>query len=73
MSEDAADVFVIRMWLERTPGGGHESKRGYVEHLESGQRRYFCELVEAMDFLAALSDFPREPAAEVPPVDPRST
>ncbi len=49
-------VFVIRIWLEPAPGGG--LKRGYVEHIASGQRRYFSSLVDALEFVAALGGMP---------------
>jgi hypothetical protein len=32
--------------------------RGYVEHLGSRQRRYFLELREVLDFVAAVSELP---------------
>ncbi len=50
------NVFVIRIWLEPAACGG--SKRGYVEHVASGQRRYFSTLVDALEFVAALGDMP---------------
>ena len=57
MSDTPADVFVIRIWIEPMAGRAG-SKRGYVEHIGSGQRRYFSAVGEALDFVAALGAMP---------------
>jgi hypothetical protein len=66
------DVFVIRIWFEPVPGerGG---RRGYVEHVATRQRRYFLELTEALDFVAALAGHPAPgpPRDDVPPSELR--
>ena len=46
-------VFVIRIWLEPSADGG--SRRGYVEYVATGQRRYFSALADAAEFIAALA------------------
>lgn len=46
-------VFIIRIWFER--GSADDSRRGYVQHVASGSRRYFREIAEAADFIAVLS------------------
>jgi hypothetical protein len=51
------DVFVIRIWFEPVAGDRGRG-RGYVEHLGSRQRRYFLELREALDFVAAVTELP---------------
>jgi hypothetical protein len=53
-SPEETAVFVIRIWRElRAAGGG--PRRGYVEHLASGQRWYFGDPAGALEFVAALS------------------
>jgi len=51
---DGATVFVVRIWREATTAG-NGPRRGYVEHLASGQRCYFSDPADALDFVAALS------------------
>jgi hypothetical protein len=50
-------VFVIRIWHECSAEAGG-SKRGYVEHIETGQRCYFSQLIDALEFVAALGLMP---------------
>lgn len=49
----AQQVFVIRLWLECS--GGASVSRGYVEHVASGERRYFIDLSDALEYVAARS------------------
>ena len=44
-------LFVVRIWLEpgRTPAEGQW--RGSVEHMPSGQRRYFAEMEDLARFV----------------------
>ncbi len=61
-------VFVIRIWIERAAEGGGQ-KRGYVEHVASGERRYFSALTEAIEFVATVGAMPIEapaPREDVP-------
>lgn len=41
-AESAGDshLFAVRVWLEKVDGG-HFEWRGHVEHVMSGERRYF--------------------------------
>jgi hypothetical protein len=59
----APTVFVIRMWLERSASG--DAPRGYVEHVATGSRRYFCAIDEVVDFIQVLATpAPHRSAAE---------
>jgi hypothetical protein len=49
---NAPTVFVIRMWLEHSEHG--DAPRGYVEHVASGNRRYFRAIDEVVDFIHVL-------------------
>jgi len=60
MTELLPEVFVIRIWREPTSCGG-SSRRGYVEHVASGQRRYFSALTDALEFVAVLGAMPFAP------------
>jgi hypothetical protein len=62
MTARSPDVFVVRIWFERAAANGSR-RRGYVEHVASRQRRYFLELEDALDFVAALSALPFRPAS----------
>jgi hypothetical protein len=44
---------------------------GYVEHIATGQRRYFSELTDALEFVAALGAMPFTPIV-TPEFDDRS-
>jgi hypothetical protein len=69
MIESAAGLhhsFVVRLWYE--PGGADTSGqwRGSVEHVPSGQRRYFIALGDLTEFVASKLAMPsREPAAQL--------
>lgn len=60
-SEDMADdsernVFIVRIWREpRESEVAPPECRGVVEHVASGQRRFFLELGELDDFIRRLS------------------
>jgi hypothetical protein len=56
--------FVVRLWYE--PGGADAPGqwRGSVEHVPSGQRRYFIALGDLTEFVASKLDAPpHQPAA----------
>jgi hypothetical protein len=63
MAVEPPEVFVIRIWFEPA-ANGRRGGRGYVEHVTSRQRRYFMELGDALDFVAAVSAMPFHPAGE---------
>ncbi len=50
----ASAVFVVHVWNEARPDGPG-SRRGYVEHVGTGERRYFALLDEALAFVDALT------------------
>jgi hypothetical protein len=60
LSPGEPTVFVIRIWFERTAGGG--ANRGYVEHVATGRRRYFSEIGDALEFVAILGAMPSAPS-----------
>jgi hypothetical protein len=68
MATLSPDVFVIRIWYEPVAGDRGRG-RGYVEHIGSRQRRYFLELGDALDFVAAVSALPFRPMPGVPSDD----
>jgi hypothetical protein len=43
------DVFVVRMWSERSQDG--DSLRGRVEHVASGRGRYVSNFGDLCDFI----------------------
>lgn len=43
------EVFVVRLWYERSRSGA--AMRGQIDHPVSGRRRYFANLGELCDFL----------------------
>jgi hypothetical protein len=47
-------VFVVRIWTE-AQSSGPGARRGYVEHVASGERHYFALLDEAFAFVDALT------------------
>ncbi len=61
-------LFVVRIWTEPAVQG-LGSQRGCIEHIASNERRYFSQLAEAWDFLAAMAeaDGPRMPQRPLPP------
>jgi hypothetical protein len=45
-----AATFVVRLWLER----GEEAEcawRGQIEHVQSGEREYVCEMTQVTGFI----------------------
>jgi hypothetical protein len=51
-SED--EVFVVRLWYERSRAGS--AMRGQIDHPVSGRRRYFANLGELCDFILTTQD-----------------
>ncbi len=49
-------VFVIRIWLESSAAGC--ARRGCVEYVGTGERRYFSVIEDAAEFIAALGAMP---------------
>jgi hypothetical protein len=62
MAVEPPDVFVIRIWFEPA-ADDNRTGRGYVEHIASRQRRYFVNLGDAFDFVAAVSMLRADPVA----------
>lgn len=60
MSDTPRDghIFVLQVWVE-PQAGGPGSRRGYVEHVLTRERRYFSALDEALAFVEAFAR-PRE-------------
>jgi hypothetical protein len=60
MNDTTRDVhiFVLHVWIE-PHSGGPGSRRGYVEHVVTRERRYFSAIDEALAFVEALAR-PRE-------------
>jgi hypothetical protein len=52
-------IFVLQVWIE-PQAGGPGSRRGYVEHVVTRERRYFSAIDEALAFVEAFAR-PREP------------
>ena len=53
MKSEREQVFVVRFWP--VPNAGKERHwRGCVDHLPTGERRYFVELVELNEFVDGL-------------------
>jgi hypothetical protein len=50
-------VFILRFWLEpREIEGAEPEWRGVIEHVESGERRYFRNLEVMLSFVAKYFD-----------------
>jgi hypothetical protein len=50
--ERNTNVFIIRIWCEaREIEGATPEWRGIIEHVPTGQRRYFKDPTEILDFL----------------------
>jgi hypothetical protein len=52
-------IFVLHVWIE-PQAGGPGSRRGYVEHVVTRERRYFAAIDEALAFVEAFAR-PRTP------------
>jgi hypothetical protein len=48
-------LFVVRTWLE-SPGDAR-SRRGQIDHIGSGRRRYFANFGDLCDFIASAESF----------------
>ncbi len=49
--EDNTHVFIVRLWLEpREVEGATTEWRGVIEHVPSGEQRYFKDLHGMVDF-----------------------
>jgi hypothetical protein len=49
--EDNTHVFIVRLWLEpREIEGETNEWRGVIEYVPSGERRYFRDLNDIVDF-----------------------
>jgi hypothetical protein len=44
-------TFIVRMWAEPTAGEAGDW-RGQVEHVQTGEKRYFREMDKVLDFIA---------------------
>lgn len=50
-------VFILRFWLEpREIEGAEPEWRGVIEHVQSGERRYFRNLEVMLSFVAKYFD-----------------
>ena len=61
MIDSAADQqhsFVVRLWYESGGANAPGQWRGSVEHVPSGQRRYFIELGDLTEFVASKLEAP---------------
>jgi hypothetical protein len=56
--ESERNVFIVRVWREpRESVSAPTECRGVVEHVASGQRRFFRELGDLNEFIQHLSCF----------------
>ncbi len=52
--DDGTQVFIVRVWREaREIPGAQPEWRGVVEHVPSGERRFFKELEEIIRFMSS--------------------
>lgn len=54
-------LFTVRLWQEEL-GNGQTELRGKVQHVSSGESRYFRDWPTLITFLQALSSTPRSPS-----------
>lgn len=55
LPQDSAHVFVVRLWLEhREMEGMVPERRGIVEHVPTGERRYVRSVDEVLEFLSGF-------------------
>lgn len=53
--EDSTQVFIVRLWFEtRELEDAPLAWRGVVEHVPTGQRRYFADLTELTVFVGSF-------------------
>lgn len=52
--EEHAHSFVLRFWLE--PGVDHAEWRGWVRHVQTGEKLYFRDLNKILPFLSRFLD-----------------
>jgi len=52
-SEQRSQLFVLRLWPEDV-GGGHTDWRGKVQHVNSGEARYFRDWATLEAFVEGL-------------------
>jgi len=55
--EENTHSFIVRIWLEpRELAGAVPEWRGVVEHAASGERRYFMDFDDLLNFIASYLD-----------------
>jgi hypothetical protein len=59
-SQRSSDLFTVRLWQEEL-GNGQTELRGKVQHVSSGEARYFRDWPTLIAFLLALLSAPRSP------------
>ena len=59
-SQRSSDLFTVRLWQEEL-GNGQTELRGKVQHVSSGEARYFRDWPTLITFLQALLSAPRSP------------
>ena len=59
-SQRRSDLFTVRLWQEEL-GDGQTEVRGKVQHVSSGEARYFRDWPTLIAFLLALLSAPRSP------------
>lgn len=47
-------AFLVRTWCEIGDAGAPLEWRGFVEHLPTKDRRYFCDFADLCDFIRTL-------------------
>ena len=60
-SQRSSDLFTVRLWQEEL-GNGQTEVRGKVQHVSSGEVRYFRDWPTLIAFLLALLSAPRSPS-----------
>ncbi len=55
--------FVLRLWLE-SAGGASSEWRWRVQHVQSGQERYFRSLPDVLDFVSICAGLAPPPARQ---------
>lgn len=66
--EDRTTAFIVRQWCECGASGRRRVWRGSVEHVETGQRRFFQRYDALVAFLRHVNpEFDPETARELDP------